>query len=300
MLSENKNTQVYILLVLAMIFYGMSFISTKIALQVFNPISIITFRLIISSLLLGFIFRTRIAKLSKKFFPIMALTAFFQPFCYFLSENYGLQKIDASIGAIIIGMIPVFTPLFSFVFLREKLSWGNGIGIFFAFIGISIIMAPNDIENYNDPVGIVLMFLAVLSAVAYSIVVFKIPGEYKSLDIVFYQNIIGTLFFIPLFISIDVPVMDFNHVPLIPTLNVIFLGIFPSTLSFIFLSKSIRTIGANRTNIFTNLVPVFSVFFAFILLGEMITIRKIIGMGAVICGVIISQLGRYPAYSNDK
>lgn len=274
-----------------MIFYGFSFIATKIALDTLDPISIITFRLILSSICLGIIFKKKIRKIHKHSVLILILASFFQPFVYFLSENYGLSLIDASIGSIIIGMIPVFTPIFSFLFLKEKLTWGNGLGIVFAFSGMSIIMIPDGIKGEINFLGIFLMFLAVFAAVGYTIMVFKIPAQYSSVDIVFYQNVFGLLLFLPLFFLIDLPKIGEVQFKLESFLSVLVLGLFPSTLSFIFLSKSIRTIGANKTNIFTNLVPVFSVFFAYFLLDEPLNTAKIVGMGMVIMGVIMSQFG---------
>lgn len=291
---SRKYPHVYILLVLAMIFYGFSFIATKIALKSFDPISIITFRLIISSICLGIFFKNKIRKIQRRTYFFLILASFFQPFIYFLSENYGLSLIDASIGSIIIGMIPVFTPIFAFIFLKEKLNWGNGLGILFAFAGVSVIMIPDGVKGDINFLGIFLMFLAVFAAVGYTIVVFKIPARYSSVDIVFYQNLFGLILFLPLFLLIDLPKFDAAEFSQHSLISVLILGLFPSTLSFIFLSKSIRSIGANKTNIFTNLVPVFSVFFAYFFLDELLNTAKIIGMGMVILGVITSQLGNTP------
>ena len=102
-MKNNKIAKAYIALILAQIFWGISFVWTKELLNnEFNVVFVITVRLLISfALLLAIAFITRqiesIKKDDRKWFFLLA---FFEPFLYFIGENYGLKLVDASYAAV--------------------------------------------------------------------------------------------------------------------------------------------------------------------------------------------------------
>ena len=73
-------------------------------------------------------------------------------------------------------------------------------------------------------------------------------------------------------------------------LNLGYLAIFGSSLASIFFTYCIRNIGATRTEIFTNLIPVFTAIFAWYMLGEELGPKKIIGIAVVLTGLFLSQM----------
>ncbi len=106
------------------------------------------------------------------------------------------------------------------------------------------------------------------------------------------QNIIGVVYFLPLFF-----IFDFQHfIQVRPNSELItsllLLAVFASSLAFVFFTISAREIGVSKTNLFTNLIPVFTAIFSFFILKEHFELRKIIGMLVVIIGVLLSQLNR--------
>jgi drug/metabolite transporter (DMT)-like permease len=68
--------------------------------------------------------------------------------------------------------------------------------------------------------------------------------------------------------------------------------IFSSSLAFIFYSMSVRETGIARSNVFTNLIPIFTATTSFILLGEQLTMLKLIGILVVIFGLVLTQRKR--------
>jgi drug/metabolite transporter (DMT)-like permease len=74
--------------------------------------------------------------------------------------------------------------------------------------------------------------------------------------------------------------------------SLLLLAFFASSLAFVFFTISSREIGISKTNLFTNLIPVFTAIFSFFMLGEMFEMRKVTGMLIVIGGVLMSQLTR--------
>ncbi len=284
----------YLLVFLAMAFYGFSFISTKTVIGTYGPVAIIFIRLCISAPIL-FVAdrlmngRTPVAKEDRWYFIALA---FFEPFLYFLAETYGLQWVSASAAAIIIGTIPVVTPIFAFAFLRERLSVACFIGLVVSFAGVALIVMVDRRAPDFSLLGVGLLFVAVVSAVMFSVFSRKIPARYSAVTIVKYQSLLGAVFLLPLFLILEV--RETVTVPFRPELwgHLLYLAVFPSTLAFIFLNHGIRTLGANKANATINSVPVFTAVFAFFVLGEQFPPVKIAGILVAILGVSLAQYRR--------
>jgi len=73
-------------------------------------------------------------------------------------------------------------------------------------------------------------------------------------------------------------------------LPVLKLAVFASSIAFLCFVYTIQRIGMARTNVFVNLIPVFTAFLAFILLGERFSYLKVTGIVVVIAGLIFSQV----------
>jgi len=129
-----------------------------------------------------------------------------------------------------------------------------------------------------------------LAAVGYSVVVRKTPARYRPLTLVKLQSLIGMPIIVILALVTEGVPRDLPGMEV--ALHLLYLGIFPSSVAFVFFSSGIRTLGASRANIFTNLVPGFTAVFAWLLIGEAFTLQKILGMAVVIAGVFAAQRGR--------
>lgn len=282
------------LVAIAMFFYGISFVATKIALEAYNPVTIVTIRNVISGILLLMVL---LIKEGKKGLPrrsdvkVLLLIAFFQPFIYFLGETYGISMVEASVASIIIATIPVFSPLIVRFFYDEGLSKYNYIGLVCSFAGVAlIILSSRDAHGAAvRPLGIILLFTAVLAAVGYSIVVKKSPSYLSTLSITAMQNCMGALLFMPVFLVIGVQDAASAPPSFWPVASIIFLAVFPSSLSFLFMNYGIRKIGPTRTLVFANLVPAVTAVSSFFILQELFTPMKLLGMAVILAGVILSQ-----------
>lgn len=285
---------VYIQLVLAMLFYGISFVSTKAALESLGPVTILWSRLLVSSVflvLLDSMLEDRTPNRGKwplrADLPSILIVMLFQPLLYFLAETTGLQYVSASIASIIIATIPVFTPFLARPFLGERLGPATVAGLVLTLAGVAAIVLERQVEAQFTTLGLVLVFAAVLAAVGYTIAVKRVSSRYRPLTIVKLQSLFG----LPVLLAMGLVIEGIPaEVPGTPVLaHLLYLGIFPSSLAFVFLSTGIRELGANRTNVFVNLVPVFTALVAWAFLGELFTARKITGMAVVILGVFIAQ-----------
>lgn len=276
---------------LAMFFWGISYIWSKQVFEHLQPATTVFFRLLISVpfLFLLISLLKQHEKIQRQHYPIFILSAVFNPFLYFMGESFGLNLVSPTISAVIIATIPLFTPVFAFAFLRERLSRLNITGLLISFIGILVMLLQKNLSFAASPLGIMYLFGAVLAAVAYGLLLKKLTSLYSSTTIVLGQNFIGIFFFLPivyLFEKNQLSMASFQSDVLIPLLM---LGVFASSLAFILFTYAVGKLGIARSNIYTNMIPVFTAFFSFLLLGEIITFDKMIGVVLVIFGVAVSQ-----------
>jgi drug/metabolite transporter (DMT)-like permease len=286
--------KIYLFAVLSMLFWGLSFVWFKIVVKWYDPITIIFLRLIISGLLMIiFMLLTRSWQtIKRKHLKYFLLLSFFQPFCYFLGESFGLTMVSSTIASVIIATIPLFSPIAAYFMVREKVTIHIVAGIVVSFAGILLMLFNPDFSLNASPKGVLLLFIAVFAAVAYSVIIRKISHEYNPVTIITHQNLIGAVYFLPLFL-----IFDFNHfITVKPTWELISamlqLAVFASTLAYVFYIMAIKGMGMIKANVFTNLIPVFTGIFSFLILGETFTAFKIAGMILVMFGVLVSQSHR--------
>ena len=274
-----------------MIFWAFSFIWFKMANEHFRPVAIIFFRLVFAVALLSafLVFTKRFVKIRKNDYKLFFLLALFEPFFYFLGESYGLTYVSATVCSVLISTIPVFAAIAARVFFKEKLGLLNYSGIFLSFLGVVVFVVNKSGSFAYSPQGIALIFLAVFSAVGYNLILSKLVNNYNPVYIVNIQNIIGIALFLPLFMTFEIkPVMalDITFKMLLP---VLLLALFASCGAFILFAYSVRHLGIVKANVFTNCIPVHTAIFAFMLLGDMLTVQNLIGMFVVILGLFMSQ-----------
>lgn len=287
-----KPAYTYTLIILSMLFWGMSFVWSKIVLGYYDPITTVLLRLILSSALLfsGLAIFGRLKKFKSSDLKLFMISALFNPFLYFLGENYGLNYSSPTVTAVIVATIPVFTPIVAYLVYREKLSLLNIFGLVVSFFGVLFMLLGKDYSLNVSPVGLSWLTLAVVSAVFYSVLLKKLAVKYDPFLIVAYQNLFGAFYFLPLFF-----IFDFQHfLSVEPTselvTSLLLLSFFASSLAFVFFTISSREIGISKTNLFTNLIPVFTAIFSFFILGELFEMQKVLGMLVVITGVLMSQM----------
>lgn len=277
-----------------MIFWSFSFVWFKIANIDYDPVAIIFTRLCIAIVFLtGFLWITRrftpVKKGDRKYFLLLAL---FEPFFYFLGESFGLTYVSSTVGSVIISTIPVFAVIFAWVIYRERLKLINYAGVIISFIGVLIFITNSTGSITMNPRGLALMFLAVISAVGYNMVLHRLAYDYDPVTIVNIQNIIGAILFLPLFVFLDLK--DFISTGIIAKSfgAIVLLAIFASCGAFVLFAYSVRHVGIARANIFSNLIPVFTAIFAFFIVGDRLTVRNGVGMAVVIAGLFLSQAGK--------
>jgi drug/metabolite transporter (DMT)-like permease len=278
--------------VLAMVFWSFSFIWFKVANEYYRPITIVFIRLFLSVILLTsyLLLTKKFMKIRKEDRKLFFMLAFFEPFLYFLGESFGLTYVSSTVCSVIISTIPVIATVGAWLFFKERLKLLNYTGIILSFIGILIFILNKDGSLSFNIKGLALLSFAVFAAVGYNLTLSKLVGHYSPVYIVNVQNVLGAIFFLPVFLIFDLK--NFLNAPhsFESFKPIIELSVFASCGAFILFAYSVRNMGISKANVFSNCIPIFTALFSFILLGEKLTFQNIAGMVIVVTGLFLSQM----------
>jgi drug/metabolite transporter (DMT)-like permease len=152
------------------------------------------------------------------------------------------------------------------------------------------LLLNKDLEFIASTKGILFLCGAVLVAVGYSIALIRLTKLYKPITITWVQNIIGMLYFIPLTIIMErFEPSNFANVGgyIVP---LVCLGVFCSAVAYALWAFAFSKLGASKANVYSNLIPVFTAIFSYLIIHESLTANKIIGILVVVIGLVLSQL----------
>lgn len=289
---KNRNYIVHLAGVIAMIAWGLSFIWSTQVYKNLNPTATIFLRLVVATIFFSailYIFHLN-EKIKREHLGLFALAALFEPFLYFIFEGYGLKNTSPIIGSAIVAMIPLVTPIAAAIFLKEKLTPMNILGLFVSFFGVIVMLFNKNMEFTASPKGVLFLSITVLIAVGYSIALIRLTKIYKPLTITWMQNIIGMIYFIPMVIIMEqFEPSNFRNLGeyIVP---LVCLGVFCSAIAYALWAFAYSKLGASKANVYTNLIPVFTAIFSYFIIHESLTPNKVAGIILVVVGLIFSQL----------
>lgn len=180
----------------------------KLASLSMSSLEVVFFRNIAGVLIVGFaILKKPMNHKGGK--PLLLFFRGFMGFIALLAFFYNIAHISLGDAMTYSKTSPIFTAIFAFLFLQEKLSFKAWSAVFIGFIGILFITQPDDIGfSKYDILGI---FSGVGAALAYTSVR-ELKSYYDTRAIVLSFMLVGTIGPIVLFIIspyLDAPELDF-------------------------------------------------------------------------------------------
>jgi len=279
----------YLLILLAIIFWGTSFVATKTILNEIKPVTIIILRLILASILL-----TIIALLTKRKFSlnlkshgwifILALVAVF----HLWIQVTGLQYTTAANTGWIIGTAPVFMAILGFVFYKERITLLQFLGILVALAGLLLLIGKGDITNIGliENQGDLLVLGSAFTWGVYSMVNKKISLSYSPLMTILYLFLMMAVIIIPFNLNTET-ISSVINLSFISWMWVLFLGIFCSGVAYVVWAQALRDMESTKVGAFLYFEPLVTVIAAWFFLQEEITLLMIFSGLLITAGVFI-------------
>ena len=296
----------YIAVIASMIIWAGSGIAVKASLEALAPLTLVLMRFTLGILLMlaiGLVANRctaqnsilRLQMIEKQDIWLFVLGGVFQPFLYFILETYSYKLFATpTIAEAFLSTNPLIAPIFSLVFLREKVTFWNVLGILVSTGGmLLLVLAGSGSFELGSLWAIPLALITVCMAAAYSIILKKVPEKYSSLTIVFWGQLIGLLLFY--LVAGGKALINPQAVWLVGDITgsavggVLYLAALSSVAAFVLFCYSVRYLGVTKANIFNNIRPVFTALLMLCIFGEQLPFWKWIGIGIIVLGLFICQ-----------
>jgi len=173
--------------------------------------------------------------------------------------------------------------------LGERLGARRWTGVAIALLGVWIVVSRGDVlGSVSGAVGVgeLLMFGGVCAWAAYTLIGRRVLEGLTPLAAATYASLWGTA----LLAIVAVPAwgaVTAADLTLAVVLSVLYLGIMGTAVAFVWYYQAVQRLGASRTVIFNNLVPLFGASFGVILLGEPLLPSMLVGGAIAVAGVML-------------
>jgi len=301
---------VYFLLILMIIFWGLSFIIVHIAVEYIPPLSVALYRLTVASisfLIIDVYLKFRKKKVlntdvmnptpSMNFWILILLASFSGISLYLFFLYSAVEIIGPSIPALSDCLVsPVIIAIFSLIFFREKLNKLKIIGFILASIGSYFLITGGDIKKFTPEspsfLGYIFILLTPLLWATYSTVIKKLEKSYESQSdfrILKFITYLGCLeLFIFVVISNQLLIFLNNFLNIVLILCGVYLGLICFVFGYYTWNYSQKKLQSSKVASFLYIEPFLTLFFSFIFQRtETILLLNIIGAIIVLIGVVI-------------
>ncbi len=278
--------------------WGTTFVFTKLLLIAgLTAAQIFVLRFVVAYVLL---FAYSLTRLSFRLFAsswkdelLMAALGVTGGSLYFLMENSAMIYTTTTNTSLIVCLCPLFAALLIALFYRSQRLHGLQIvGTVMAAIGVVVVVLNGHFVLHLSPLGDTLAFGACLCWAFYSLLMIPANQRYNSLFITRKFFFYGLLSMIPYFIvSPEWPSLSL----VLRTdvlLNLLFLGCVASMLCYLLWNWTIKKLGAVVVTNYVYFNPVVTVFFAWIVLTERITLYFLLGTLLILVGMYFCNRGR--------
>ena len=226
----------------------------------------------------------------RKNWVLIILLALLSIVLYTYLSYAALKFTSATNNALFTTLTPGLIMLFSLIFLREKVSVFQVIGLIISFVGVLIVLTKGNLlqlfhTQYNE--GDAIMLLAVLCWAAYSLLLRKAKGI-SPVTLVTLIALVGAILMIPFLFFQPI---HFDKITSLGIVGIIYMGVFPSVGSFIFWNQGVKILGASKAGITMNLIPVFTAIIS-VILGHALEMSQMLGGLMTIAGMLLIVIKR--------
>lgn len=294
-MPEQARTVTYVKLIAAMAMWGGTWIAGRvIAQELSTPLAVAALRFVLSGLAVGGFMllsegRLPVPQSGRDWGLIWAL-GFFGIFLYGLCFFFGLQRIPAGRGALVVALNPAVIVITAWLIGKERMTPRKAVGSLIALAGCLTVIGNGDpLALFQGTVGLGewLIVGCVLSWTAYTFIGWQATGRFSPLATTFYASLSGAILLgLAALLQGDIDPAAWSWRV---WSGMGFLAIFGTAIAYTWFTDAVHRLGAGHASIFINLVPVFAVLQAALLLGERLGLAVLAGGTLVIAGVWLTS-----------
>jgi drug/metabolite transporter (DMT)-like permease len=282
-----------LLLLAAVVLWGMTIVPTKWALEVFPPFTLTFLRLVVAGLVfLPYTWRKAKARLGTVTIPWRRITllSFTGVGGYFFFNYSGVALTSGVNASMISASLPFFTLLLAALYLKEKIRLTQWLGLFLGTLGVLFITVQPGNQNVSSVWGDLLVLASQFIWAVYVIQMkqpqaeAQLPGDlFTALTLT-----IGGLMVLP-FAAVESSMYAWSAPSVKAVGSLFFLILGPTILAYQFWNQALESTSASRAGIYLNAIPLISVFGSVSLLGEDVTWKTLLGGALVLAGVFWAE-----------
>lgn len=199
-----------------------------------------------------------------------------------------LKTTYASISSILMNSNPIFVSLITLIFLKEKISLFNFIGVIIGFLGCAIVIKGDIlIFSWKNISTNLYSLLAAICWAIYTVIGEKPTKKYGAIETTFIASFIGSIF---LFLTIITLKLNIFGEKITGFLSGIYLGIIPTGIGFTLWFKALNYMKPSSLAPFQYLTPIITILLSFIILKEKTSSMVIFGMFLIFFSIFLTQV----------
>ena len=274
-----ENHKYNICMFIATIFFGMTYVLTKICLNYSTELHIISFRFLIA-FVISLIF------LQKKIFPIKIKEILYSLilsvllFMVFITMTIGVKYTTATNASFLISLSVIFIPFFSWIFNKEKPKKSIFIVLIIALIGIMLLTLDKNLEFH---IGDILCLICSLLFSFHVLITERFVKNNNPITLGVLQfGGVALLSFL-----VQYPIEKFT----LPKnekfwISLMILSVFCTALAYIIQTVSQKKLSSTLIGLILSLEPIFSGIFGYFILNEYLSPQQYIGAFLLLISII--------------
>ena len=286
------------------VIFGMSFMFSKLALEVAAPTVLLAFRftvavaamslVILVNALVGKIRGRPLFAFSLRGKPVykLVLLGIVQPVAYFIFENYGILYTSSAVAGTIIAAVPVCCILMDVLVLHERVTLKQVLCALGAIGGVALISVGG--AMMVSALGMLFLVLTMLSDTLYYGISHSAAKRFTPFEMTYVMFIVGMVVFIP----VGLIYAGGLHSPLITGpmhdggfwVAVLYLGLLSSVLAYGLLNFANSHLSVSETSLFSNVTTVVSVLAGVVLLKEPFSVWQMLGVAVILVCVFVANV----------
>jgi drug/metabolite transporter (DMT)-like permease len=237
---------------------------------------------------LYFCYRTKKQKISRSEKIRILLLGIFGIGIYHFLLNYGETNITAATASFIINQSPVLLVIFAIIFLKERLSLGGWIGLMISCAGVCI-MAFGESNEMQMHSSIIYIIIVTIIAALYAVMQKPLLTKFNGVELTALIMWGGTIL-----LSIFTPQLasEIKTADLLPTLTVVYLGIFPGVIAYSLWSIALSRTSASHAGSYLYITPILTTLIGWFFIQEIPSMLALVGGFTALTGSIVVQLSK--------
>ncbi|MEV5906414.1 DMT family transporter [Streptomyces sp. NPDC052127] len=205
---------------------------------------------------------------------------------YMVVLNWGEQQVDAGTAALVVNIGPILIALLGARLLGDVMPPRLLAGMAVSFAGAVAVGLSMSGEGGSSVLGVVLCLLAAFGYAGGVVAQKPALGRATALQVTTFGCVIGTVVCLPFAGQL---VHEAADAPVSATLNMVYLGVFPTALAFTTWAYALARTTASRMGATTYAVPALVVLMSWLALGEVPGLLTLAGGLLCLAGVAVSR-----------